>query len=178
MLNDDLDVIAEKERAACKKTVIRCCMAAGCISSKSEAVKKNLEQAVKDAGLGDEVEVRGVGCMKLCCEGPLVSVDTQNALYEKVEPEDALELINTLKNGKTKVKRGDFNHPFFKKQFSIVLANSGEIDPERIEAYIAAEGYQALHHVLREMTPKDVVDAMVKSGLRGRGGAGFPTGIK
>ena len=61
---------------------------------------------------------------------------------------------------------------------SIVLANSGEIDPERIEAYIAADGYQALHHVLREMTPKEVVEAMVKSGLRGRGGAGFPTGIK
>ena len=83
-----------------------------------------------------------------------------------------------MKGGKTKIKRGDFNHPFFKKQLSIVLANSGEIDPERIEAYIAADGYQALHHVLREMTPKEVVEAMVKSGLRGRGGAGFPTGLK
>jgi len=178
MVNDDLNVMAEKERAARKKTVIRCCMAAGCISSSSDAVKKNLEQAVKDAGLADEVEVRGVGCMKLCCKGPLVSIDTQNALYEEVEPADALELINTLKGGKTKIKRGDFNHPFFKKQLSIVLANSGEIDPERIEAYIAADGYQALHDVLREMTPKDVVEEMVKSGLRGRGGAGFPTGIK
>ena len=89
MVIDDLNAIAEKERAARKKTVIRCCMAAGCMSSNSEAVKKNLEQAVKDAGLSDEVEVRGVGCMKLCCEGPLVSVDTQDALYEKVTPEDA-----------------------------------------------------------------------------------------
>ncbi|HUA36891.1 MAG TPA: NADH-quinone oxidoreductase subunit NuoF [Candidatus Sulfopaludibacter sp.] len=178
MVIDDLNAIAEKERAARKKTVIRCCMAAGCMSSNSETVKKNLEQAVKDAGLGDEVEVRGVGCMKLCCEGPLVSVDTQDALYEKVTPEDALELVKTLKGGKTRVKRGDFNHPFFKKQLSIVLTNSGEIDPERIEAYIAAEGYQALHHVLREMKPKEVVEAMVKSGLRGRGGAGFPTGLK
>ena len=178
MVIDDLNEIAEKERAARKKTVVRCCMAAGCMSSNSEAVKKNLEQAVKDAGLTDEVEVRGVGCMKLCCEGPLVSIDTQNALYEKVAPEDALALIQTLKGGKTNVKRGDFNHPFFKKQLSIVLANSGEIDPERIEAYIAADGYQALHDVLREMTPKEVVESMVKSGLRGRGGAGFPTGIK
>ena len=178
MVIDDLNAIAEKERATRKKTVIRCCMAAGCMSSNSEGVKKNLEQAVKDAGLDDEVEVRGVGCMKLCCEGPLVSVDTQDALYEKVTPEDALELVKTLKGGKTKVKRGDFNHPFFKKQLSIVLANSGEVDPERIESYIAADGYQALHHVLREMTPKEVVDAMVKSGLRGRGGAGFPTGLK
>ena len=178
MVIDDLNEIAEKERAGRKKTVIRCCLAAGCMSSSSEAVKKNLEQAVKDAGLTDEVEVRGVGCMKLCCEGPLVSIDTQDALYEKVTPEDALALINTLKGGQTTVQRGDFNHPFFKKQLSIVLANSGEIDPERIEAYIAADGYQALHDVLREMTPKEVVEAMVKSGLRGRGGAGFPTGIK
>jgi bidirectional [NiFe] hydrogenase diaphorase subunit len=178
MVIDDLNAIAEKERTTRKKTVIRCCMAAGCMSSSSEAVKKNLEQAVKDAGLADEVEVRGVGCMKLCCEGPLVSVDTQDALYEKVTPEDALELVKTLKGGKTRVKRGDLNHPFFKNQLSIVLANSGDVDPERIESYIAADGYQALHHVLREMTPKEVVDAMVKSGLRGRGGAGFPTGLK
>jgi bidirectional [NiFe] hydrogenase diaphorase subunit len=178
MVIDDLNAIAGKELAARKKTVIRCCMAAGCMSSNSEAVKKNLEQAVKDAGLSDEVEVRGVGCMKLCCEGPLVGVDPKGALYEKVTPEDVTELVNTIKGGKTKLKRGDLNHPFFKKQLSIVLANSGEIDPERIEAYIAADGYQALHHVLREMTPKEVVETMVKSGLRGRGGAGFPTGIK
>jgi len=178
MVSDELNVIAEKERAARKKIVIRCCMAAGCMSSQSEAVKKNLEQAVQDAGMSEEVEIRRVGCMKLCCEGPLVSVDTQNALYEKVTPEDALELIKTLKGGQTKIKRGDLNHPFFKNQLPIVLANSGQIDPERIESYIAADGYQALHQVLREMTPKEVVEEMVKSGLRGRGGAGFPTGIK
>jgi len=178
MVIDDLNAIAEKERAARKKTVVRCCMAAGCMSSDAVGVKKNLEQAVKEAGLENEVEVRGVGCMKLCCEGPLVGVDPKGALFEKVTPEDARELIATLKGGKTKLKQGDLNAPFFKKQLSIVLANSGEIDPERIEAYIAAEGYQALHHVLREMTPKEVVESMVKSGLRGRGGAGFPTGIK
>lgn len=178
MVNEDLNVIAEKEQAARKKITIRCCMAASCMSSRSEAIKKNLEQAVQEAGLANDVEVRGVGCMKLCCEGPLVSVDSQNALYEKVTPEDALELVQTLKGGAPRLKRGDWNHPFFKKQMSIVLANSGEIDPERIEAYIAVEGYQALLNVLREMTPKQVVEEMVRSGLRGRGGAGFPTGIK
>ena len=178
MDNDDLIAIAEKERSARKKTIIRCCLAAGCMSSNAEAVEQNLDQAVRDAGLTDEVEVRGVGCMKLCCEGPLVSIDTQNALYEKVTPEDALALISTLKNGRAEVKRGDPDHPFFKKQMSIVLANSGDIDPERIEAYIGVDGYQALYNVLREMTPKEVVDTMVQSGLRGRGGAGFPTGIK
>ena len=178
MVIDDLNTIAEKEKAGRKKTVIRCCLAAGCMSSNSENVKKNLDAAVKAAGLENEVEVRGVGCMKLCCEGPLVSIDSQGTLYEKVTPEDAISLINTLKGGKTEVKRGDPKSAFFQKQLSIVLANSGEIDPERIEAYIAADGYQALHDVLREMTPKEVVEAMVKSGLRGRGGAGFPTGIK
>jgi bidirectional [NiFe] hydrogenase diaphorase subunit len=178
MIIDDLNALAGKERAARKKFTIRCCLAAGCMSSNSGAVKKSLEQAVKDAGLENEVEVRGVGCMKLCCEGPLVSVEPGNILYEKVAPDDARELIAALKGGKVQLKTGDLNHPFFKRQLPIVLANSGQIDPERIESYIAADGYQALHQVLRELTPREVVEAMVKSGLRGRGGAGFTTGIK
>ena len=193
MVIDDLIEIAEKERAARKKHVVRCCMAAGCMSSNSKGVKESLEKAVKDAGLQDEVEVRGVGCMKLCCQGPLVQIDTrpegdgatvridspnQSPLYEKVTPEDAASVIATLTGGKTNVQTGDPKQPFFTDQMSIVLANSGQVDPERIESYIAVEGYQALHDVLREMTPKDVVDTMIKSGLRGRGGAGYPTGLK
>jgi bidirectional [NiFe] hydrogenase diaphorase subunit len=204
MIIDDLIEIAEKERASRKKYVIRCCMAAGCMSSNSKAVKDALEQAVKAAGLDDQVEVRGVGCMKLCCQGPLVQIDSNAAptkdappgtqhesascvavdsegrgpLYQKVTAEEAPSLVSTLKGGQTSVERGDSNHPFFTEQLSIVLANSGHVDPERIESYIAAEGYQALHDVLREMTPKEVVDAMIKSGLRGRGGAGYPTGLK
>jgi bidirectional [NiFe] hydrogenase diaphorase subunit len=175
---DDLKEIIEKERAGRKKFTIRCCMAAGCASSNSEAVKKALEQSVKDGGLEDLVEVRGVGCMRLCCQGPLVQVDPTEALYEKVTPEDAASLVGTVKGGQTPVQRGDPHSPFFADQFSIVLGNSGHVDPERIESYIAAEGYQALHDVLREMTPKEVVDEIIKSGLRGRGGAGFPTGLK
>ena len=191
MVIDDLIEIAEKERASRKKHVIRCCMAAGCMSSDSKGVKEALDKAVKEAGLEDQVEVRGVGCMKLCCQGPLVQVDSaaegatvevsilgQGPLYQKVTPEDAASLIATLKGGKTKVQVGDPKDPFFTEQLSIVLANSGIVDPERIESYIAAEGYQALHDVLREMTPKEVLDAMIKSGLRGRGGAGYPTGLK
>jgi len=188
---DDLVEIAEKERASRKKHVIRCCLAAGCMSSDSKGVKEALEKAVQEAGLDDQVEVRGVGCMKLCCQGPLVQVDThepgatvqvsaegQGPLYLKVTPETAPSLVGTLKGGKTKVQRGDPKHPFFTEQLSIVLANSGIVDPERIESYIALDGYQALHDVLREMTPKEVVDTMIKSGLRGRGGAGYPTGLK
>ncbi|MGO8929344.1 MAG: NuoF family protein [Limisphaerales bacterium] len=191
MVIDDLIEIAEKERASRKKYVVRCCMAAGCMSSNSKGVREGLEKAVKEAGLEGQVEVRGVGCMKLCCQGPLVQVDSgtegatvqisaagQGPLYQKVTPEDAASLIGTLKGGKTKVQRGNPKAPFFTEQMSIVLANSGFVDPERIESYIAADGYQALHDVLREMTPKDVLDSMVKSGLRGRGGAGYPTGLK
>ena len=191
MVIDDLIEIAEKERAARKKQVIRCCMAAGCMSSDSKGVKEALEKAVKEAGLEDQVEVRGVGCMKLCCQGPLVQVDThepgatvqvsadgQGPLYVKVTPDNAPSLVGTLKGRKTKVQQGDPKAPFFAEQLSIVLANSGVVDPERIESYITADGYQALHDVLRETTPKEVVDTMVKSGLRGRGGAGYPTGLK
>ncbi len=178
MIIDDLQSIAETERAGRKKTVIRCCMAAGCMSANAEGVKANLEKAVKDAGLSEEVEVRGVGCLRLCCEAPLVQVDPEATLYEKVRPEDAGELIGTLKGGETSVKRGDRSHPFFTKQVSVVLENSGEVDPERVESYIAADGYHALHDVLRDMTPNDVLDVVLNSGLRGRGGAGYPTGLK
>jgi bidirectional [NiFe] hydrogenase diaphorase subunit len=178
MVVDELNEIADKERAARKQFTIRCCLAAGCMSSNSEAVKRGLEQAVRESGLEELVEVRGVGCMRLCCQGPLVQVDPDGALYEKVAPEDAASVVGTLKHGRTEVRRGDPASPFFTDQLSIVLSNSGTIDPERIESYIAADGYKALHHVLREMTPKEVVDEIIKSGLRGRGGAGYPTGLK
>jgi bidirectional [NiFe] hydrogenase diaphorase subunit len=178
MVIDDLNAIAEKERAARKKFTLRCCLAAGCMSSQSDVVKKQLVQAVKDAGLEDQVEVRGVGCMRLCCQGPLVQADPAGTLYHKVEPSDAASIVGALKGGSTNVQQGCADSPFFAEQFSIVLANSGVVDPERIESYIAADGYEALHHVLREMTPKEVVDEMIQSGLRGRGGAGYPTGLK
>jgi bidirectional [NiFe] hydrogenase diaphorase subunit len=178
MILNDLIEIKEKEQAGRKKIVLRCCMAAGCMSSDSKGVKEQLEKAVAAAGLQDEVEVRGVGCMKLCCEGPLVAADPQNALYVKVTAQNAPDIIAALKGGKATTAQTDPNAPFFAKQFSIVLANSGIVDPERIESYIAVDGYQALHEALHEMTPKGVVEAMVKSGLRGRGGAGFPTGLK
>ncbi|MCU0770393.1 MAG: NADH-quinone oxidoreductase subunit NuoF [Verrucomicrobia bacterium] len=174
----ELTQIKERELAARKKYTLRCCMAAGCVSSNSEAVKQELEKAVVEAGLQDQVEVRGVGCMRLCCEGPLVQADPSGMLFEQVDPEAAKSIIQTLKGGKAKARVGDANAPFFKKQKSIVLANSGIVDPERIESYIAADGYHALYHVLREMERSEVVEEIVASGLRGRGGAGFPTGLK
>jgi bidirectional [NiFe] hydrogenase diaphorase subunit len=178
MVIDDLLEIAEKERASGKKTVVRCCMAASCMSSHSEAIKASLEKAVKDAGLSDQVEVRGVGCMRLCCQGPLVGVEPGNILYQKVRAEDAPSLVASTQGAPTHVERGDPDQPFFKKQLSIVLANSGLVDPERIESYIAADGYQGLHSVLFDMTPKELIESIIASGLRGRGGAGYPTGLK
>ncbi len=178
MILNDLLQLKEKELAARKKILLRCCMAAGCISSNSTGVKEQLEKAVAEAGLQNEVEVRGVGCMKLCCEGPLVAVEPANEMYVKVTPENAPSIISALQGGQANVDQTDPNAAFFTKQLSIVLANSGIVNPERIESYVALDGYLALHEVLNEMTPKDVVETMVKSGLRGRGGAGFPTGLK
>jgi bidirectional [NiFe] hydrogenase diaphorase subunit len=178
MTLNDLNHLKAQELAARKKITLRCCLAAGCMSSNAKGVKQRLEQAVLAAGLQDEVEVRGVGCMKLCCEGPLVQADPRNQLYVKVTAENAPAIIAALQGEQVDLPQADPAAAFFTKQLSIVLANSGVIDPERIHSYIAADGYQALHEVLNEMTPKDVVDVMVSSGLRGRGGAGFPTGLK
>lgn len=183
--------IAQKEGSQQKPVQIRCCIAAGCLSANSQAVKQQLEAAVKAAELDETVQVSGVGCMRLCCQGPLVEVGTgekiENAspsfstnsqLYEKVTPEDAPAIIATLHGQAATVQQGSLTQPFFAGQMPIVLENSGKIDPERIQAYIAAEGYQALYHVLREMAPNEVVDTITRSGLRGRGGAGYPTGLK
>ncbi len=174
----ELEAIAQQEREAQKKFTVRCCMAAGCVTQGAADLKQNLEQAVKEAGLDDQVEVRGVGCMRLCCQGPLVQADPTETLYQKVEPSDAKAIIASLNGAKAKVQQGDLNHPFFTRQQSVVLGNSGVVDPERIESYIAADGYRALHKVLREMNPAEVVKCIMDSGLRGRGGGGYPTGLK
>ncbi len=174
----ELQTIKARELAARKPISIRCCLAAGCLSSRGEAVKERIERAVCDAGLVDQVEVRAVGCLRLCCQGPLVAVDPGRRLFERVTPEDAASIVDTLNGGSTSLTCGDPDHPFFTKQLPVVLANSGVVDPERIESYIASDGYLALHHALRELTPKLVVDEMLASGLRGRGGAGYPTGLK
>ncbi|MCX6873718.1 MAG: NADH-quinone oxidoreductase subunit NuoF [Verrucomicrobia bacterium] len=178
MMLNNLQQIKEAELAARKNIVLRCCLAASCTSSDSLGVMKRLEHAVAEAGLQNTVEVRGVGCMRLCCEGPLVQADPQHTLYVKVTAENAPAIIAALQGGSSALEQVDPNSPFFTMQQSIVLANCGVIDPERIEAYIAADGYLALHEVLAEMEPKQVVETIVKSGLRGRGGAGFPTGLK
>jgi bidirectional [NiFe] hydrogenase diaphorase subunit len=172
----ELVEIGEAERSNNKSIRIRCCIAAGCLSSGSLAVLESLKKATTVAELVDKVQVCGVGCMNLCSQGPLVQIDSEQ--YEKVTPENTPSIIAALNGGETTVKKSDLQHPFFIKQLPIVLENSGKVEPERIESYIAVGGYQTLYHVLREMTPSEVVEAITYSGLRGRGGAGYPTGVK
>ncbi len=178
MDSNELMEIKEAQIASAKPIRLRCCLAAGCLYSEGEAIKEALENALEEEGLTDQVEVLGVGCMGLCSEGPLVQVDPDGILYEKVKPSDARSIVAALKGGKATAKIGDLSHPFFTKQVPVVLENSGKVDPERIETYIARDGYQALNTVINELHPSQVVEEVTKSGLRGRGGAGYRTGLK
>jgi bidirectional [NiFe] hydrogenase diaphorase subunit len=175
----ELQEIAASERASQKPLRIRCCAAAGCVSSGSLAVKDALEREVAAQGMADRAQVCSVGCLRLCCAGPLVQLDPTQELFEEVKPEQAPSIVNRLAGRASDgVKQGDPQHPFFTKQQAIVLENSGIIEPERIDSYIAAGGYTALHHAIRDMSSPQVVDTVTRSGLRGRGGAGYPTGVK
>lgn len=178
MLLEDLREWADRERAGRKQICIRCCTSAGCQSSQSEEIEKVLKQAVADRNLGDKVEVRRVGCMGFCGQGPVVSVEPEGILYETVTPQNAASIVAGLEGEPVEARKGDLQHPFFTKQVLSVRAHGGRVDPERIEDYIEVGGYQALCRVVNEMTPEQVVEAISKSGLRGRGGAGFPTGLK
>jgi bidirectional [NiFe] hydrogenase diaphorase subunit len=148
------------------------------MSARSNEIKIALEKSVADKQLSDRVEIRRVGCMGLCGQGPLVGVEPDRVMYERVTPESASTIVDALVGGTTQVPRCDPNQPFFARQMRVVGANGGRIDPERIEDYIEAGGYRALHSVIQDMQPGEIIDAIVQSGLRGRGGGGYPTGLK
>jgi bidirectional [NiFe] hydrogenase diaphorase subunit len=176
---EELDSIVEKQKAARKEICIRCCMASGCMSSRAGEIKTAMQQAVTERHLSDRVEIRRVGCMGLCSQGPMVTVEPQGLRYEHVAVESAPSIIDALIGGIAQAALGDANQPFFSRQLMVVRANEGRIDPERIDDYLEEGGYRTLHRVLHEMQqPAQVIDAIVKSGLRGRGGAGYPTGLK
>ncbi|HXU16210.1 MAG TPA: NuoF family protein [Terriglobales bacterium] len=167
----------EQETQSRLTDVVNVCVASGCLASKSDSVKQALESELADRGLSGRCQVKGVGCLGLCAKGPLVSTRS-GAIYKKVNIGDAREIVDHL--GREPVARLllPTDVPFFEKQTKIVLENSGIVDPERIEDYVAADGYSALSHVLQQMTPSQVIQEITKSGLRGRGGAGYPTGLK
>jgi len=180
MTVDELQQLALKEQEA--KQRYRCrinvCVATGCIMCGSERVKEAIEEAVKARGLENEVLVQGVGCLGLCSAGPMIYVEPDGIIYHKVTPEDAPAIVQGLVSTPVERLICPPDLPFFKRQVKIVMENSGTIDPERIEDYIAVGGYQALIKALTEMSPSEVIEEVTKSGLRGRGGAGYPTGLK
>jgi bidirectional [NiFe] hydrogenase diaphorase subunit len=179
MTPEELDQIAEDERAEQGKYTerVNVCVAAGCLSCQSQSVKDALDQEVGSRGTKDRCQVKGVGCMGLCSEGPLVST-SNGILYKKVEAADSPAVLDSLAGEPVARLVCPTDVPFFQRQKKIVLENSGVIDPERIEDYIAANGYTALIKALTEMSQREVIDEVTKSGLRGRGGAGYPTGLK
>jgi len=167
------------------------CGGTSCHASESDAIVCNLRDELESKGLMDSVQVILTGCFGFCENGPIVKVMPDNTIYVKVKPEDAQTIVDEHVIKGKKVTRLLYKDPiskepisdskhmgFFKKQLRIVLRNCGFINPENIDEYITRDGYQALGKVLTEMTPEEVIKEVKDSGQRGRGGAGFSTGIK
>ena len=169
------------------------CGGTGCTSGGSQAIADNLKVELERLGLQDEIQVIRTGCFGLCAMGPIMIVYPEGTYYSRVKPEDVKEIaeehflkgriVERLVHKEEAGQKledvpalGETN--FYKTQMRVALRNCGVINPENIEEYIAMDGYAALGKVLTEMTPAEVIDVMKKSGLRGRGGAGFPTGMK
>jgi bidirectional [NiFe] hydrogenase diaphorase subunit len=170
----------ELDRQQSLKNRILCCTAAGCISCGADGLRQALAAQVGAKGLSGKVEVCGTGCMGLCSRGPLVLDSAGQRLYGNAAAADAPAIVagSAADDPKLAGRSIDLQTPFFTRQNKIVLANSGRADPEKLADYIAAGGYQSLAKALEDMTPREVIDEVRKSGLRGRGGAGYPTGLK
>ncbi|GKX30466.1 NADH dehydrogenase [Vallitalea longa] len=173
------------------KMHILVCGGTGCKSANSDKIVDNLNEQLKINNMDQEVKVLKTGCFGFCEKGPVVKIEPDNTFYVQVQPEDAEEIVKEHIVKGRKVERLLYEDPeteekvsnskhmdFYKKQMRIALRNCGFIDPSNIEEYIARDGYHALGKVLTEMTPKEVINVVKESGLRGRGGGGFPTGLK
>lgn len=185
MNSAELGKIAQRERE--KQEAFRCrllcCASTPCLSSGGDAVQAACKDAIREYGLDAQVQTVATGCMGPCSRGPVVTVQEQDkpdTIYENVTPEVAREIVERhLLRGKPVAEHAlSPEMPFLAMQHKVVLANSGVIDPEQIGDYLAHGGYRALDKALHEMTPEEVCNAIIQSGLRGRGGAGYPTGLK
>jgi len=181
----DLENMAQHElqRQQAFRCRILCCASTPCLSSGGAAVYDAINAAVQEGNLDTDVQAVSTGCMGPCSRGPIVTVqarDAEDAIYEHVTPEAARAIVahHCQQQGDVTKHLLPADLPFFVKQQKVVLANSGIIDPERLEDYVAHNGYAALAYALREMTPEEVCREIIDSGLRGRGGAGYPTGLK
>jgi bidirectional [NiFe] hydrogenase diaphorase subunit len=157
---------------------IHVCIAAACLSAHSESLKEDFVKEIKRRGIEDQCKVKGVGCLGLCAQAPLVSLEGDGVLYHNVTPQDIPQIVEGLGKKPVKELQVSLEAPFFSRQHRVVLDNCGRIDPERIEDYISLGGYSALLKALNEMRPPEVIEQVTRSGLRGRGGAGYPTGLK
>ena len=169
------------------------CAGTGCTAGDSAILIKKLNEKLEEAGLAEEVKVVKTGCFGFCQKGPIVAVYPDRVYYTHVKPDDAERIVNDhvigghvikdLQMFDTDRKTGEKVYDidkigFYEKQQRIALRNCGRINPENIYEYIGIDGYEALYRVLTEKTPQEVIDIVKASGLRGRGGAGFPTGLK
>ncbi len=174
---DELELIARSVRQenAAYDYELNVCMDLACASQGAEMLREALI-ATGDTS-GKKVLVRRTGCMGPCSSGPMVRVDPDDTLYGHVHADHAEKILSSLGNEPVAVLQCDLNE-HFDKQVRVVLENAGHIDPEKIDDYIARDGYKALLTALTEMTPNGVVHRITESGLRGRGGGGYPTGLK
>ena len=172
------------------KNYILVCGGTGCVSNRADEIYKNLVRETETRGLTGDVQVVKTGCFGFCERGPIVKILPEEAFYVDVKPEDVAELVSEhivkgrvverlrYKDSESHTHARVEDVSFYQKQFRIVLRNCGAINPENVGEYIARDGYKALEKVLFEMTPDDVISELKTAGLRGRGGAGFPTHMK
>lgn len=193
MNRHDLKTIADQvtaKKSQFKQKVCVCC-GASCLSSGGEGLLKKIQTEVKNKGLENDIDVIPTGCMGPCNQGPLVKVMPENTIYQKINEEDVTSIVQDhlvdkkpieskvlFVDSREKVFLNSAEDPFFKKQMKVVLRNCGDINPESIEDFISCGGYKSLDKVLFQMSREEVIAEIKHSRLRGRGGAGFPTGIK
>ena len=190
----DLEIRIDKEAVPTQtggRMHILVCGGTGCTSSSSMKIIERLEALISENGMADEIKVVKTGCFGLCAQGPIMMIYPDHLMYTQVQPEDVDEIFeNHVKCGQVVTRLLAGNHEegevsnalesvdFFSRQMRVALRNCGAINPEDIDEYIARDGYLALEKVTGSMTPEEVIELIRASGLRGRGGAGFPTGVK
>ena len=190
----DLEIRIDKEAAPTQtggRMHILVCGGTGCTSSSSMKIIEKMETLIAENSMADEIKVVKTGCFGLCAQGPIMMIYPDHLMYTQVQPEDVEEIFeNHVKCGQVVTRLLAGNHEegevsnalesvdFFSRQMRVALRNCGAINPENIDEYIARDGYLALEKVTGSMTPEEVIELIRASGLRGRGGAGFPTGVK